>query len=122
MSHLQPSLWIAAGYNANDTAEFLTSLLASLNHPNIYLPLRLPGAQKYLDAWGWMAHSVVNQSIDYVMSKGTADFVAALNRTFVSAADRRSLFAEPCMLYEPAVVRHVHWWARCISLPRFSAY
>lgn len=87
MSHMQPSLWTAAGFNANDTIEFLNSLQASYNHPNIILSWRLPDAQGMLDIMAWVVQSAYNTSIDYVVTKGQADIEAYLNQTYVGVFD-----------------------------------
>jgi hypothetical protein len=103
LSHMELSLWTAAGYNSNDTMEFLTSLAWSLNHPNIFLSLRMPGSQEFLNAWSWMTRASSNQSVDFIMAKGARDFATALNNTYVSSKD--------CSLSRMHV--HVQPWVRC---------
>ncbi len=42
--HLDPAIWQKAGYNLADAKRYLQAHGAGLNHPNLNIPLRIPGA------------------------------------------------------------------------------
>ncbi|KAG2433525.1 hypothetical protein HYH02_012643 [Chlamydomonas schloesseri] len=62
LQHLDPAntqRWLAGGYNDTDLQDFLSSWRYAIEHPNMALPLRLPGAAGLRDALQWAAMQVV---------------------------------------------------------------
>ncbi len=84
-SQLNESMWLAAGYNARDVAEYLSGMQAYLNHPNIAYSIRFPGSDKLRPAWYSMSSGMRLAPIDYVLSQALQTFDAGLRETYVSA-------------------------------------
>lgn len=50
MSHLQPSVWTSRRYNETDVTDFLAATNTIINHPNIFMELRMIKATEL--RWG----------------------------------------------------------------------
>ncbi len=86
-TQLNPALWIAAGYNEQDTYEFLASYRESMYHPNIRLETRFPGGIARAAAWAELTTpQALNMSTSQWMKVATQRFSSIINTTFVSVA------------------------------------
>ncbi len=86
-SHLNVSMWAAAGYNVNDATEMVADLRDQLSHPNYHVALRVPGAFDGYEIWDEGIESLrTNISIDQVMTQLAEAFRTVLNSRVVGTS------------------------------------
>ncbi len=59
-TQLNPATWIAAGYNEQDTYEFMRSYTEALYHPNMRIDSRFRGNVAYVNVWTALTASLLN--------------------------------------------------------------
>ncbi len=85
MSQLNPKLWAAAGFNANDSKAYCDDVTASISHPNFYLAPRMPGSYVVTYALSGMLEQLTNNvPLGQIVAFGAATVTAALLQTYVS--------------------------------------
>ncbi|GFR45317.1 hypothetical protein Agub_g6683, partial [Astrephomene gubernaculifera] len=98
-SHVDPAnlhRWVAAGYDANDTASFLNAWKESYSDPNVALDIRILNSYKYRDILGSAGNNItrnlstplvevftalVQQTMQLLAESGGVDKVRAAYRT-----------------------------------------
>ncbi|GFH11058.1 guanylate cyclase domain-containing protein, partial [Haematococcus lacustris] len=76
--------WIAAGYQADDATRFLAAHRASLQHPNMHVQIRIPGASAFVSTAGNMVLKITAQQQDHerVMAEAAASLTASFTKLF----------------------------------------
>ncbi len=85
-TQLNPTTWIAAGYDEQDTYEFLRSFNASLEHPNFRYDMRLKGGLGRNMMWfGPLGQNLFNTTSAQWIKIATQIYNRSLMASFVSA-------------------------------------
>ncbi|KAL6754375.1 hypothetical protein V8C86DRAFT_2704942 [Haematococcus lacustris] len=84
LSQLDVRRWVAAGFQADDAARFLAAHRASLQHPNMHVQIRIPGASAFLSTAGNMVLKITTQQQDHerVMAEAAASLTTSFTRLF----------------------------------------
>ncbi|GFH11064.1 guanylate cyclase domain-containing protein [Haematococcus lacustris] len=76
--------WVAAGFQADDTARFLAAHRASLQHPNMHVQIRIPGASAFVSTAGNMVLKITAQQQDpqQIVAEAAASLTANFTKLF----------------------------------------
>lgn len=102
-SQLDPKLWIAAGYNADDARAYCDDLKASLTHPNSNLAVRFPGGFTVIGVMQAMAGMVMAMPTEQVAAFGAGAVRKALLDAYVSKSEHAAVVCAT-MLQLPLVL------------------
>ncbi len=91
-SQLDVRRWVAAGYNAQDAAEFVASFSELINHPNAALAARFPGSPDMAQTVINMALQSLTMPISRVLNNSAVSFAKVINATYVSVHCEGSAF------------------------------
>ncbi len=91
LSQLTPQPWIRAGFHPDDSHAFCADSVASLNHPNLNIQIRMPGASQLVTLFG----TTVNRAFagvptSEVVAQAAASARAILNNSYPSAEALRA--------------------------------
>ncbi|GFH29742.1 guanylate cyclase domain-containing protein, partial [Haematococcus lacustris] len=76
--------WVAAGFQADDAARFLAAHRASLQHPNMHVQIRIPGASAFVSTAGNMVLKITTQQQDpqQIVAEAAASLTASFTKLF----------------------------------------
>ncbi|KAJ9524921.1 hypothetical protein QJQ45_005883 [Haematococcus lacustris] len=84
LSQLDVRRWVAAGFQADDAARFLAAHQASLQHPNMHVQIRIPGASAFVSTAGNMVLKITTQQQDpqQIVAEAAASLTASFTQLF----------------------------------------
>lgn len=86
ITQLNPAAWLAAGYNEQDTYEFLRNYADSMYHPNIRPPLTFRGGVDQQNVWLNLSAILTSTTTERWMAEATRAFTQSFQNTFVSCS------------------------------------
>lgn len=110
------SLWVAAGYDQNDTTEMINDFREQLSHPNYHVALRVPGAFDGYNEWLDAIAGLKTLTIEQAMAKLTRNFQALVLSRLVSTCCTHVHIRHTQSAYRTGVMTRYYFAAMRLSL------